>query len=120
MSFALGLTLAQSAHANLVSNEEYVAVCKAAKEGDLREFKKAVKNTHIKLRNLYPGFECNGVELLGFAMMGNGQDDVADYIIKHTKRRDIAVIEGGDAIEWFINKGYEDTSAYDKLKKKIG
>lgn len=101
------------------TQDKLIEVCKASAEESLAGFKRAVKGTSMRLRDLYPSLKCNGIELLGFAIQ-TGDSSISEYIINRTKRRDLTTIEGIKSKEWFIRNGYEDTKTYQVLVDKLG
>ena len=101
------------------TEDKLVEVCKASTGESLASFKRAVKGTSMRLRDLYPTLKCNGIELLGFSIK-TGDNSISEYIINRTKRRDLTTIEGVKSKEWFIRNGYEDTKTYEILVDKLG
>lgn len=110
--------LVNVAAAQTVTEDKLIEVCEMSVKESLGAFKKAVKHTDMKLRDLYPSLRCNDIELLGFAIK-SGDSSISEYIIKRTKRRDLTEIEGMKSQEWFIQNGYENTKAYDLLVDKL-
>ena len=110
----LNATTAQEA-----TESKLIEVCEKSAKESLGAFRKAVKSTNMKLRDLYPSLRCNDIELLGFAIK-SGDSSISEYIIKRTKRRDLTEIEGMNSKEWFVQNGYENNKTYDLLVDRLG
>jgi len=114
----LSLSVVNMSTSSAASQDQLRKVCATAKAGNVANFKKAVKQTKVRLHTLYESMKCNELSLLGFAM-ANGDSPAISYLIKKVKRRDLAVIAGISSIDWFIEHGYEDTEAYAILQKRL-
>lgn len=102
------------------ADEMLTKICQNAAAGNVGEFKDAVKATRTTLRDLYPQLQCNGQTLLSFAMQSDNPTELAEYIIKRTKRKHLRTIDGVPATEWFINAGFEGHVVFKKLMSKLG
>ncbi|MEM0910308.1 MAG: DUF3718 domain-containing protein [Pseudomonadota bacterium] len=105
-SSIVGLTLfgatfvsASDTHFPAYFEKKLVHVCEAIQDNKVNRFKRHVKRTGIKLRDLQEGLRCNGMDITSFAV-ANSADKTALYIAKKTGQNEkqiLAMIEQNSA-----------------------
>ncbi|NVK26356.1 MAG: DUF3718 domain-containing protein [Gammaproteobacteria bacterium] len=94
-----GYTFAPKANANLATALN--GICENVAADNKSRFRKKIKESGVKLRDIYDGISCGGENLVRYAMTNNA-NDVGTYIVKRMPSSHFSA--SGD-IEWASSKG---------------
>ena len=95
----LGSSLVSTAKASDVSALN--GICENIAADNKSRFRKKLKESGVKLRNIYDGVSCGGENLVRYAMSKNA-NDVGSYIVKSLPASHFST--SGD-VEWASSKG---------------
>ncbi|WP_298443634.1 DUF3718 domain-containing protein [uncultured Ferrimonas sp.] len=92
-------------------------VCDYVQANDKGRLRKRLKESRVKLRNVYPEIQCNGNSLLRFAMSNNA-DGVGVFVAKQISKNALVAPEadGQTVLDWAAANGYGDG----KIASSIG
>lgn len=93
-----------------------VSICNFVAADDKNRLRKKLRNSKVKLRNIYDGIACDGMTLLQFAMKKNS-NNVGKYIVKRLPSGKLA--KGRD-LKWADENGFADSDISAAIKERIG
>jgi hypothetical protein len=109
-------TALMSTH-SLHANEQLAAsLCDYVAADDKNRIRKKLKETRVKLRNIYDGISCGGNNLIRHAVINNA-DKAGTYIVKQISKGDLA--GSGDAA-WADANGHSGSAIITALKSRAG
>jgi hypothetical protein len=79
-----------------------VGICDYLKQDDKNRFRKKLKDTNIKLRNVYDGISCGGEPLVRYAMR-NGAEKTGSFIVGRLPQ---SHFETSGDLEWAKSNGF--------------
>ncbi len=91
------------------------SICNFVQADDKGRLRKKLKTAKVKLRNIYDGVTCNGLNLVQFAMKNNAQS-VGSYIVKRLPSTTFS--DGGD-IKWAQANGFGESEIVTTIKERI-
>ncbi|WP_341502968.1 DUF3718 domain-containing protein [Gallaecimonas sp. GXIMD4217] len=106
------------AHANA---EQLVAsICDYVAANDKNRLRSKLKDSGVRLRNLYDGVKCNGESLLRFAMTASA-DDVGEFMAKKIPGSTLAEPEadGQTVLAWAEANGFAGSATAAAIKDRI-
>ncbi|MBW8192315.1 DUF3718 domain-containing protein [Neiella marina] len=108
-----------SANANSVE-QALTSVCEYTAQNDKSRVRKALKNASLRLRDIYVGFECNGLSLLRFAMSKNA-DDTGEFIAKKLSKKILSAPEkdGQTILDWANANGHGGSATVAAIQSRI-
>lgn len=99
------------------ANQQLVAsICDYVASDQKSRLRKKLKETRVKLRNVYGGISCNGMSLIRFAVEKNSVD-IGVFIIKKIPASKLSTF--GD-VDWAEANGHGGSEIIAKLKERIG
>ncbi|WP_372770206.1 DUF3718 domain-containing protein [Pseudoalteromonas sp.] len=99
------------------ANEQLAAsLCDYVAADDKSRIRKTLKDTRVKLRNIYAGISCGGNNLIRHAI-ANGANGTGEYIVKQLPKSDLAA--GGD-VAWADANGHSGSAVIAALKERAG
>jgi hypothetical protein len=99
------------------ANQQLVAsICDYVATDQKSRLRKKLKESRVKLRNIYNGIACNGKSLIRFAVEKNSVD-IGVFIIKKIPASKLSKF--GD-VAWAESNGHADSAIIAKLKERIG
>ncbi|MGZ9899139.1 DUF3718 domain-containing protein [Shewanella gaetbuli] len=121
---ALGALIAASfVSAPAVANTDQLVanICDYVKSDDKNRLRKKLKESRVKLRNIYTGVSCDGSSLLRTAYNSNA-NDVGEYIAKRLGADDLQVPEadGQTILDWANANGHGSSAITAAIKDRIG
>ena len=115
VTVALSTSLVVSKSAN-AADPLVVSICNFVAADDKNRLRKKLRNSKVKLRNIYDGIACDGMTLLQFAMKKNS-NNVGKYIVKRLPSGKLA--KGRD-LKWADENGFADSDITAAIKERIG
>ena len=119
-TFLITLSLSSAAllsSHNVNANDQLAAsICDYVGADDKSRIRKKLKETRVKLRNIYAGISCGGNNLIRHAII-NGADGTGEYIVKQIPKSDLAA--GGD-VAWADANGHSGSPVIAALKSRAG
>jgi hypothetical protein len=102
---------------SLHANEQLAAsLCDYVAADDKNRIRKKLKETRVKLRNIYDGVSCGGNNLIRHAVINNA-DKAGTYIVKQISKGELA--GSGDAA-WADANGHSGSAIITALKSRAG
>lgn len=118
----IAVVIAASAYSVPVhANEQLVAnICNYVQADDKNRLRSKLKETRVKLRNVYQGLTCDGDSLLRFAMK-SGANDVGSFMAKRLSTDDLTAKEadGKTIVEWAEANGHGGSEITTAIKDRI-
>lgn len=93
-----------------------VSICNFVAADDKNRLRKKLKSSKVKLRNIYDGITCNGLNLLQFAMDKNA-NNVGTYIVK---RLPTSKLKKGEEVNWADANGHGSSAIVAAIKDRAG
>ena len=116
ISLSLSSAALLSSH-NVNANDQLAAsICDYVGADDKSRIRKKLKETRVKLRNIYAGISCGGNNLIRHAII-YGADGTGEYIVKQIPKSDLA--SGGD-VAWADANGHSGSPVIAALKSRAG
>lgn len=109
---ATGVTFSKDAQAN----ELALSLCTYVQGDDTMRMRKKLRDSRVRLRDIYTGIQCNGESLLQFAM-SNGANDVGTFIVGRLSVDDLQ--NAGD-YEWAQANGHGSSAIAQAIKERAG
>ena len=117
------LIAASSVSAPAVANTDQLVanICDYVKADDKNRLRKKMKESRVKLRNLYSGISCDGSSLLRTAYNANA-NDVGEFIAKRMPSSDLAAPEadGKTILGWASANGHDGGPITAAIKDRVG
>lgn len=113
VALSTSLVVSKSAHS---ADPLVVSICNFVAADDKSRLRKKLRNSKVKLRNIYDGIACDGMTLLQFAMKKNS-NNVGKYIVKRLPSGKLA--KGRD-LKWADENGFADSDITAAIKERIG
>lgn len=108
--------------AQAAGGDQLVAsICDYVKSNDKKRLRKKLKESRVKLRNVYSDVSCDGSSLLRTAMTNNAEK-VGSFIAKRLSKRELvkAEADGKTILAWAESNGYGGGNISATIKEKIG
>jgi hypothetical protein len=93
-----------------------VSICNFVAADDKNRLRKKMRSSKVKLRNIYDGVTCDGLNLLQFAMKKNA-GNVGKYIVK---RLPTSKLKSGDDLNWANSNGFGESEIVGAIKERAG
>jgi hypothetical protein len=106
----------------IAETDQLVAnICDYVKSDDKNRLRKKMKETRVKLRNVYSGISCDGSSLLRTAYNSNA-NDVGEFIAKRLPSSDLSAPEadGKTILDWAAANGYDGGPITSAIKGRVG
>ncbi|QIR13743.1 DUF3718 domain-containing protein [Shewanella aestuarii] len=117
------LIVASSVSAPAVANgDQLVAnICDYVKSDDKNRLRKKLKESRVKLRNIYASISCDGSSLLRTAYSANA-NDVGEFIAKRLPSSDLSTPEadGKTIIDWASANGHGGSAITAAINDRLG
>lgn len=117
------LIVASSVSAPAVANgDQLVAnICDYVKSDDKNRLRKKLKESRVKLRNIYSSISCDGSSLLRTAYSANA-NDVGEFIAKRLPSSDLSAAEsdGTTIIDWANANGHGGSVITAAINDRLG
>ncbi|QYJ85448.1 DUF3718 domain-containing protein [Shewanella mesophila] len=120
----IAVVIAASAYTYTVpvhANDQLAAnICNYVHADDKNRLRSKLKETRVKLRNVYQGLTCDGDSLLRFAMK-SGANDVGSFMAKRLSTDDLTAKEadGKTVVEWAEANGHGGSEITAAIKDRI-
>lgn len=120
----IAVVIAASAYTYTVpvhANDQLAAnICNYVHADDKNRLRSKLKETRVKLRNVYQGLTCDGDSLLRFAMK-SGANDVGSFMAKRLSTDDLIAKEpdGKTVVEWAEANGHGGSEITAAIKERI-
>lgn len=109
MAVSFSSTQAVAANEGLAQSLcEYIAI------DDKNRMRSTLKQSRVKIRNVFDAVQCNGSNMLRHAMV-SGANDIGEYIVKSIPR---SSLQDGSELSWAESNGYSGTVVYEALKER--
>jgi ankyrin repeat protein len=111
-----------SAPAIAADTDQLVAnICDYVKSDDKSRLRKKMKESRVKLRNVYSGISCDGSSLLRTAYNSNA-NNVGEFIAKRLPSSDLAIPEadGKTILDWAVANGHDGSPITAAIKERVG
>lgn len=108
--------------AQAAGGDQLVAsICDYVKSNDKKRLRKKLKESRVKLRNVYSDVSCDGSSLLRTAMTNNA-DKVGSFIAKRLSKKELTKTEadGLTVLAWAESNGYGSGDISTTIKGKVG
>ena len=93
-----------------------VSICNFVAADDKNRLRKKLRSSKVKLRNIYDGVTCDGLNLLQFAMKKKA-NNVGEYIVK---RLPTSKLSNGQDLNWANDNGFGGSAIVDAIKERAG
>lgn len=107
-----GVALSKPAQAN----ELALSMCTYVQGDDTMRMRKKLRDSRVRIRDIYTGVQCNGQSLLQFAM-SNGSNDVGEFIVRSLAPEDLTA--SGD-FQWAQSNGHAGSPIAAAIKERAG
>ncbi|EKE85289.1 DUF3718 domain-containing protein [Idiomarina xiamenensis] len=107
-----GVTLSKPAQAN----ELALSLCTYVQGDDTMRMRKKLRDSRVRIRDVYGSVRCNGQTLLQFAME-HGANDIGTFIVGRLAVEDIT---GSGDYEWAQANGHADSPVAAAMKERAG
>lgn len=118
----IAVMLVASSYAVPVKASDQLAanICNYVQADDKNRLRKKLKETRVKLRNVYQDISCDGDSLLRFAMK-SGANDVGAFVAKRLSTTDLAAKEadGQNILEWAEANGHSALAMTSAIKERL-
>ncbi|QSX30686.1 DUF3718 domain-containing protein [Shewanella cyperi] len=105
----------------MADTDQLVAsICDYVKSNDKNRLRKKLKESRVKLRNVYSGISCDGISLLRTAYVANAAD-VGEFIAKRLSAAELGAAEAdGKTIEaWAEANGHGGSPITAAIKERL-
>ena len=109
---ATGATFSKSAEAN----ELALSLCTYVQGDDTMRMRKKLRDSRVRVRDIYSGIQRNGQSLLQFAM-ANGSQEIGSFIVG---RLSVDELQSSGDYEWAQSNGHGDTAIAQAIKERAG
>ncbi|MBB1321182.1 DUF3718 domain-containing protein [Shewanella sp. SR43-8] len=106
----------------IADTDQLVAnICDYVKSDDKNRLRKKMKESRVKLRNVYSSISCDGSSLLRTAYKSNA-GNVGEFIAKRMPSSDLAAPEadGKAILDWASANGYDASEITTAIKDRLG
>jgi hypothetical protein len=93
---------------------DLTSICLYIAEDDKNRLRKMIKNTRIKVKQLYKDIQCNKMTILRFAMQRKA-DKSGTFM---AKKIPVSLLKKGGDIAWANENGFADSPTTQAIKKK--
>ncbi|WP_299795902.1 DUF3718 domain-containing protein [uncultured Shewanella sp.] len=103
------------------ANDQLAAnICNYVQADDKNRLRKKLKESRVKLRNIYGGISCNGNSLLRTAM-NSGSDKVGKFVAKRLSVTDLQAVEadGKTVVQWAEENGHGDSAITAAISERV-
>ncbi len=115
LTLVIGLTSASFSQTAQASGAEALnGICENVAADNKSRFRKKLKESGLKLRNVYSGISCGGVNLVRFAMSNNAEK-VGSYIVKRMPASHFAT--SGD-LDWASTSGHAGSTIANSIASR--
>ncbi|NKF49638.1 DUF3718 domain-containing protein [Shewanella sp. WXL01] len=115
--------VASSVSAPVVANTDQLVanICNYVQSDDKNRLRKKLKESRVKLRNIYSGVSCDGSSLLRTAYNANASS-VGEFIAKRLSSKELnaAEADGSTILQWADANGHGGHSITAAIKEKVG
>ncbi|MBT1443635.1 DUF3718 domain-containing protein [Shewanella sp. JM162201] len=96
------------------------SLCDYVKANDKNRLRKKLKESRVKLRNVYAGISCDGSSLLRTAMAA-GANDVGEFVAKRLSANELGVAEadGMTVLAWAEANGHGASPITAAIKERM-
>ncbi|MCG9695812.1 DUF3718 domain-containing protein [Shewanella sp. Isolate11] len=123
LPMTIAVVIAASAYSVPVkANDQLVAnICNYVQADDKNRLRSKLKETRVKLRNVYTGIACDGESLLRFAMK-SGANDVGSFMAKRLSTDELSAKEadGKTVLEWAQANGHGGSEITAAIQERVG
>ncbi|WP_394131314.1 DUF3718 domain-containing protein [Shewanella maritima] len=117
------LLVASSVSTPVVANTDQLVanICDYVKSDDKNRLRKKLKESRVKLRNIYDGVSCDGGSLLRTAYNSNAVT-VGEFIAKRLSSKELTAPEpdGQTILDWANANGHGGSSITAAINDRIG
>lgn len=113
---SLSTVALMSSHSVQANDQLAASLCDYVAANDKSRIRKKLKETRVKLRNIYAGISCGGNNLIRHAVI-SGADKTGEYIVKQLPKGELA--SGGD-VAWADANGHSGSAVIAALKSRAG
>lgn len=118
LAFTVSVSLVSMFSTTSVQADDQLAqsLCNFVAANDKNGVRGKLKETRVKLRNIYDAVVCNGNNLVRHAMASNA-DDAGAYIVSQLPKSKLA--EDGD-VDWANSNGHGGSAVVAAIKERAG
>lgn len=111
-----------SVSSTALANQDQLAanICNYVQADDKNRLRKKLKESRVKLRNIYSGVSCDGDSLLRTALK-SGSNKVGTFVAKRLPASDLneAEADGQSIIAWAESNGHGESEITAAIKERI-
>lgn len=104
------------------ANQDQLAanICNYVQADDKNRLRKKLKESRVKLRNIYSGVSCNGDSLLRTALK-SGSNKVGTFVAKRLPASALGAVEadGQTIVAWAESNGHSGSEITNAIKSRI-
>ncbi|TKB48069.1 DUF3718 domain-containing protein [Ferrimonas sediminicola] len=128
MKFHLSLAVAAALVVNMAwapqvqANDQLIAnICQYVHDDNKSRLRKKLKESNVKVRNIYDGIRCNGETMIRSAMTNNA-NDVGVFLVKRLSAKSLQQPEfdGQTVLDWASANGHEGSEIVGAIRERIG
>ncbi len=101
---------------NAEANELALSLCTYVQGDDTMRMRKKLRDSRVRVRDIYSGIQCNGQSLLQFAM-ANGSQDIGEFIVG---RLSVDELKSSGDYEWAQSNGHGGSPIAAAIKERAG
>ncbi|MBR9726404.1 DUF3718 domain-containing protein [Shewanella intestini] len=103
------------------SNQLAANICNYVKSDDKNRLRKKLKESRVKLRNIYSGISCDGSSLLRTAYNSNA-NNIGEFIAKRLSSKELSATEadGNTIIDWANANGHGGNAITAVINDRLG
>ncbi|WP_404401528.1 DUF3718 domain-containing protein [Idiomarina seosinensis] len=109
---ATGVSFSKQAQAN----ELALSLCTYVQGDDTMRMRKKLRDSRVRIRDIYSGIQCNGQSLLQFAM-ANGSSDVGTFIVG---RLSVDELQSNGDYQWAQENGHGGSDIAAAIQERAG
>jgi len=98
------------------ANELALSMCTYVQGDDTMRMRGKLRESRVRVRDIYSSVQCNGQTLLQFAM-SNGSNDIGEFIVRSLAPADLQ--SSGD-FEWAQSNGHDSSPIAVAIKDRAG
>lgn len=116
VSASIAVAALSFSHSAKADAQLAASLCEYVAANDKKSLRKKLKSSRVKVRNIFDGVQCGGINLLRHAIASNAVD-TGEFIVKNLPKSTLA--DGAD-IAWAEGNGHGGSALIAAIKARAG